>query len=91
MSPERERDRGGSLSPELVHRGGSLSPDPYRPMTEDELVYHPRRSANSTSNVNLASLSMSPAEEAHWLRAYSLAELKTFHCERVRKMYSCMF
>ncbi|KAF7318631.1 hypothetical protein HMN09_00374500 [Mycena chlorophos] len=94
MSPERagsmspERDRGGSLSPELERRGGSLSPDPYRPMTEDELVYNPnlRRSVSPAAlpipNVH----TMSPAEEAHWQRAYSLAELRTYHCERVRKM-----
>nr|GAT54503.1 predicted protein [Mycena chlorophos] len=96
MSPERagsmspERDRGGSLSPELERRGGSLSPDPYRPMTEDELVYNPN--PNLRRSVSPAAISfpnvhtMSPAEEAHWQRAYSLAELRTYHCERVRKM-----
>ncbi|KAJ6562704.1 hypothetical protein DFH09DRAFT_1082662 [Mycena vulgaris] len=29
---------------------------------------------------------LTPAEEAHFLRAHSAAELPTFHCERVRKM-----
>ncbi|KAJ7661761.1 hypothetical protein B0H17DRAFT_1337141 [Mycena rosella] len=29
---------------------------------------------------------LSPAEEAHFVRAYSATELRTFHCERVRKM-----
>ncbi|KAJ7144641.1 hypothetical protein C8R44DRAFT_846331 [Mycena epipterygia] len=29
---------------------------------------------------------LSPAEEAHFTRAYSSAELRTFHCARVRKM-----
>jgi cysteine protease ATG4 len=29
---------------------------------------------------------MTPAEEAYYARAYSAAEMRTFHCERVRKM-----
>ncbi|KAJ7768174.1 hypothetical protein DFH07DRAFT_769384, partial [Mycena maculata] len=29
---------------------------------------------------------LTPVEEAHFARAYSAAELKTFHCEHVRKM-----
>ncbi|KAJ7199362.1 hypothetical protein GGX14DRAFT_661801 [Mycena pura] len=85
MSPEFER--GGSMSPELVYaRGSSLSPDDthghgygqgwgHTPMTEDELVVVPRSRGYLT-----------PAEEVHYSRAYSVADLRTYHCERVRKM-----
>jgi hypothetical protein len=29
---------------------------------------------------------MTPAEEVYYARAYSAAEIRTFHCERVRRM-----
>ncbi|KAF7325237.1 hypothetical protein MKEN_00568200 [Mycena kentingensis (nom. inval.)] len=95
VSPEyalsSDWERSGSVSPELVqvHRAGSMSPDSAsasrrrQPMTEDELVYSPRR---DRQNVAVAGGQMTPAEEAHWVRAYSVAEMRTFHCERVRKM-----
>ncbi|KAF7310342.1 hypothetical protein MIND_00408300 [Mycena indigotica] len=100
MSPERG-NRGGSMSPELVHRAGSMSPDPFRPMTEDELVFNPRArrsprppaspaagpgTAGAGAGYGNGPGAMSPAEEAHWARAYALADMRTYHCERVRKM-----
>ncbi|KAJ7189878.1 hypothetical protein GGX14DRAFT_701934 [Mycena pura] len=100
MSPEFER--GGSMSPELVYaRGSSLSPDVahghgygqgrgHTPMTEDELVVVPRssvaRAASSERRRAPAGGYLTPAEEAHYSRAYSVADLRTYHCERVRKM-----
>ncbi|KAJ6527519.1 peptidase family C54-domain-containing protein [Mycena capillaripes] len=87
--------RAGSLSPELVYapaRGGSMSPDfaqghghghGHTPMTEDELFVRPRE---STAGPAPAGGHLTPAEEAYYARAYSAAELRTFHCERVRKM-----
>ncbi|KAJ7891666.1 peptidase family C54-domain-containing protein [Mycena olivaceomarginata] len=96
MSPESSGfARGGSMSPDFAYaRGGSMSPDwgGQTPMTEDELVIvrpGSRRSHDSHDKAgggHPAGGSMSAAEEAHFARAYSAAEMRTFHCERVRKM-----
>ncbi|KAJ7171540.1 cysteine protease required for autophagy [Mycena filopes] len=102
MSPESGYARGGSMSPELAYahgaRGGSMSPDfgiargqgqGHSPMTEDELVVRPRSSAppeDDSSARHPAGGPLTPAEEAFYAHAYSAAELRTFHCERVRKM-----
>ncbi|KAJ7330308.1 peptidase family C54-domain-containing protein [Mycena albidolilacea] len=96
MSPESSGfARGGSMSPDFAYaRGGSMSPDwgGQTPMTEDELVIvrpGSRRSRDSHDKAgggHPAGGPMSAAEEAHFARAYSAAEMRTFHCERVRKM-----
>ncbi|KAJ7109010.1 hypothetical protein C8R43DRAFT_183653 [Mycena crocata] len=91
MSPELVYPRGGSMSPDYVHGQGNTT------MTEDELVFIPSRSrsasadpatdiANNNSSAPPAGGHLTPAEEAHFARAYSTADLRTFHCERVRKM-----
>ncbi|KAJ7027134.1 hypothetical protein C8F04DRAFT_1238275 [Mycena alexandri] len=93
MSPESGYARGGSMSPDYGFpqsgRGGSMSPDfglsqgaGQSPMTEDELILRPRDDAARLPAGGL----LTPAEEAFYARAYSAAELRTFHCERVRKM-----
>ncbi|KAJ7075202.1 peptidase family C54-domain-containing protein [Mycena belliarum] len=93
MSPELGYVRGGSMSPEYGYGRGNT------PMTEDELfVTRDAPTSLSSSGATSATLTpdhhsekqaggpLSPAEEAHFARAYSAAELRTFHCERVRKM-----
>ncbi|KAJ7279803.1 hypothetical protein C8J57DRAFT_1304181, partial [Mycena rebaudengoi] len=52
-------------------------------MTEDELVLNAQRAEDKL--VDDAS-GMPRAEEAFYLRAYSPAELRTFHCEKMREM-----
>jgi hypothetical protein len=52
-------------------------------MTEDELVLNAQRAEDKP--VDDAS-GMMPAEEAFYLRASSPAELRAFHCEKMRKM-----
>ncbi|KAJ7241742.1 hypothetical protein C8J57DRAFT_1368595 [Mycena rebaudengoi] len=52
-------------------------------MTEDELVLNAQRAQDKL--VDDAS-GMMRAEEAFYLRASSPAELRTFHCEKMRKM-----
>ncbi|KAJ7744422.1 hypothetical protein B0H16DRAFT_1889681 [Mycena metata] len=71
--------RCGSLNPELVYaRGGSMSPDfgytahGQPPMTEDEFIVVRPSASRSASRDDKP--------------AYSAAEMRTFHCERVRKM-----
>ncbi|KAJ7660600.1 hypothetical protein B0H17DRAFT_1212474 [Mycena rosella] len=88
--------RAGSMSPELVcapARVGSMSPNSaqqqgrgHTPMIEDELVCNPAPAPSTASHSDVPSHVLSPAEEAHFSRAYSKTELQTFHCERVRKM-----
>nr|GAT42647.1 predicted protein [Mycena chlorophos] len=89
MSPERagsmSSERRGSLSLELERRGGSLSPDPYWPMTETSwcaTFVVPSRPASARCTGRIPPTLVLP----HWQRAHSLAELQTFHCDRVRKM-----
>ncbi|KAJ6491180.1 hypothetical protein C8R45DRAFT_1213193 [Mycena sanguinolenta] len=85
-APGHGHGRGGSLSPEFGHGHGV--------MTEDELVVvrppHASRAASSHGGQNEerypAGGPMSSAEEAYYARAYTAAEMRTFHCERVRKM-----
>jgi cysteine protease ATG4 len=97
MSPEYPR--AGSMSPELVYapaRAGSMSPDfaqqqgrGHTPMTEDELTFNPAPPPSTAAHSDVPTAhprALSPAEEAHFARAYSTAELRTFHCEHVRKM-----
>ncbi|KAJ7751049.1 hypothetical protein B0H16DRAFT_837517 [Mycena metata] len=58
-------------------------------MTEDELVLRPRSAAPDDADAparHPAGGLLTPAEEAFYARAYSAAELRTFHCERARKM-----
>ncbi|KAJ7433638.1 hypothetical protein B0H11DRAFT_757814 [Mycena galericulata] len=99
MSPEAGYVRAGSMSPESYVRGGSMSPDfayvqgrGHTPMTEDELLYAPAPADNDNdkdkddTSPAPAGGHLTPAEEVHYARAYSAAELRTFHCERVRKM-----
>ncbi|KAJ6617348.1 hypothetical protein B0H10DRAFT_2033813, partial [Mycena sp. CBHHK59/15] len=57
----------------------SMSPNANAPMTEDELTLTLITGTGPDSNTG----GMGRSEEA---RAYSTAELRTFHCERVRKM-----
>ncbi|KAJ7494901.1 peptidase family C54-domain-containing protein [Mycena latifolia] len=98
LSPEPPRS--GSMSPELLYaRGGSMSPEyghgrGNTPMTEDELMCN-TAPTTADSSVTITPDApphgqggppLTPAEEAHFARAYSAAELRTFHCERVRKM-----
>ncbi|KAJ7257359.1 hypothetical protein C8J57DRAFT_1343098, partial [Mycena rebaudengoi] len=52
-------------------------------MTEDELVLNAQRAEDKL--VDDASWVMR-AEEVFYLRASSPAELRTFHCEKLRKM-----
>ncbi|KAF8183488.1 hypothetical protein K438DRAFT_1766777 [Mycena galopus ATCC 62051] len=91
LNPELVR-RGGSMSPErhVLGRGHS-------PMMEDELVWAPAEVAAHGSTTLMETLldsttrppakgALTSAKEAHFARVYSAAELKTFHCERVRKM-----
>ncbi|KAJ6522191.1 hypothetical protein DFH09DRAFT_1251014 [Mycena vulgaris] len=85
--------RAGSMSPDSRAHGFGQTP-----MTEDELVYNPpgaragstrtasTDSADADNSSTKAAGGLSPAEEAHFARAYSTAELRTFHCARVRKM-----
>ncbi|KAJ7711319.1 hypothetical protein B0H16DRAFT_1817074 [Mycena metata] len=84
-----------SLSPEAYARGGSMSPESgyahggfahgqgagQSPMTEDELILR-RDEPDAPPACQPAGGPLTPAEEAF----YSAAELRTFHCERVRKM-----
>ncbi|KAJ6622408.1 hypothetical protein B0H10DRAFT_903785 [Mycena sp. CBHHK59/15] len=68
-----------STSEPSASRAGSQEPCDARsvspPMTEDELI------------LKKAGLGgMTRADEAHYVHAYSTAELRTFHCEKVRKM-----
>ncbi|KAJ7633993.1 peptidase family C54-domain-containing protein [Mycena rosella] len=101
MSPELVYSRGGSMSPGPASEYGYAQGQGHAPMTEDELVCNPRDStasargatihatttaADSTTTRAPAGGFLSPAEEAHYVRAYSATELRTFHCERVRKM-----
>ncbi|KAJ6473340.1 hypothetical protein C8R47DRAFT_1324442 [Mycena vitilis] len=87
--------RAGSMSPDFVYaRGGSMSPDfgpgNNSPMTEDELFVLPRRASSTTDHDTArappAGGHLTPAEQTFYAGAYSAAELRTFHCERVRKM-----
>ncbi|KAK6978243.1 peptidase family C54-domain-containing protein [Favolaschia claudopus] len=85
--------RGGSLSPDFG-TSGSGSGRGQTPMTEDELVIvrspaeHDEHEDKEGACAGRAPAGgrMSDAEEAYWVRAYSAAELQTFHCEKVRKM-----
>ncbi|KAF8174976.1 peptidase family C54-domain-containing protein [Mycena galopus ATCC 62051] len=95
MSPELVYGRGGSMSPDFAHGHGHGHGQGHSPMTEDELVIvrpasRSRPSADSHSHApnaaHPAGGPMSAAEEAYFARAYSAAEMRTFHCERVRKM-----
>ncbi|KAJ7853020.1 hypothetical protein B0H14DRAFT_793551 [Mycena olivaceomarginata] len=91
-SPDYGYTRGGSLSPELVGRGGSMSPEQHVPgrghtsMTEDELVWGPtdvaEHDSTTLTGTPLESTRRPPARGA----LMPAEELKTFHCERVRKM-----
>ncbi|KAF7325374.1 hypothetical protein MSAN_02514700 [Mycena sanguinolenta] len=92
MSPESASGssfaRGGSMSPELVNAHGH----------EDELVVvrpsHPSRTSSHTHashdggerERHPAGGPMGNVEEGYYARAYTAAEMRTFHCERVRKM-----
>ncbi|KAJ6628201.1 hypothetical protein B0H10DRAFT_1991741 [Mycena sp. CBHHK59/15] len=71
--------RGGLMSPEYRH--GHAHGQGQAPMTEDRLLCNP----TTTSADYTAATTHAPAE-AHFARAYSTAELRTFHCECVRKM-----
>ncbi|KAJ6622319.1 hypothetical protein B0H10DRAFT_1944707 [Mycena sp. CBHHK59/15] len=86
-APSPVSSRAGSMSPEFMHvninantRVRSMSADANAPMTEDE------RTLNTNTGPDSNTSGMSRSEEAHYARAYSTAELRTFHCERVRKM-----
>jgi cysteine protease ATG4 len=77
-----------STSEPPVSCAGSLEPlDSARaaspPMTEDELVLNAQRAEDKLVNDPSG---MIRAEEAFYLRAYSPAKLRTFHCENMRKM-----
>ncbi|KAJ7219624.1 hypothetical protein C8J57DRAFT_1349588, partial [Mycena rebaudengoi] len=52
-------------------------------MTEDELLLNAQRAEDKLVNDPSG---MIRAEEAFYLRAYSPAELRTFHCENMHKM-----
>ncbi|KAF7378518.1 hypothetical protein MSAN_00279400 [Mycena sanguinolenta] len=94
MSPElvyaHGHGRGGSMSPEFGYTHGV--------MTEDELVIvrpsHPSRTSSHTHashdggerERHPAGGPMGSVEEGYYARAYTAAEMRTFHCERVRKM-----
>ncbi|KAJ7673302.1 hypothetical protein DFH06DRAFT_61334 [Mycena polygramma] len=86
--------RSGSMSPDLVcARGGSVGPEfgsgNNSPMTEDELFVLPRRGSSTTGHDATRTANgqtLTPAEQTFYAGAYSAAELRTFHCERVRKM-----
>ncbi|KAJ6542257.1 hypothetical protein B0H10DRAFT_2448185 [Mycena sp. CBHHK59/15] len=86
-APSPMSSRAGSMSPEFMHvnmhanaRARSMSPDANAPMTEDELTL------NTSTGLDSNTGGMGRSEEAHYARAYTTAELRTFHCERVRKM-----
>ncbi|KAF7368158.1 hypothetical protein MVEN_00134800 [Mycena venus] len=73
LSPEAAYARGGSTSPESGHGHGFARGGSLSP----ELVLP----------VDLQPAgAMSPTEETYFAQAYSTAEMRTFHCERVRKM-----
>jgi hypothetical protein len=52
-------------------------------MTEDELVLNAQRAEDAAEE---DATGMTRAEAAFYQRAYAPAELRTFHCEKVRKM-----
>ncbi|KAJ7245089.1 hypothetical protein C8J57DRAFT_1191054 [Mycena rebaudengoi] len=76
-----QEPRAGSLEP----RAGSLEPARAAspPMTEDELVLNAQRAEDAAEE---DASGMTRAEAAFYQRAYAPAELRTFHCEKVRKM-----
>ncbi|KAJ6482396.1 hypothetical protein DFH09DRAFT_409167 [Mycena vulgaris] len=95
MSPDFPR--GGSLSPDFG-RAGSMSPEygpahgqGHAPMRKDSSCRRraaraaPARTPRMRSRHRLR-VDTSAAQDAHFAGAYSTAELRTFHCERVRKM-----
>lgn len=61
-------------------------------MTEDELIVVRPSASRSVSRDDKSAGGppaggvMSPAEETYFVQAYSATEMRTFHCERVRKM-----
>ncbi|KAJ7714766.1 peptidase family C54-domain-containing protein [Mycena maculata] len=93
MSPDSHA-RAGSMSPDFAHAHAHAHAQ--EPMTEDELYGSPRALLAVNDHAHThdpddagttpAGGPLSPAEAAHFARAYSVAELRTFHCERVRKM-----
>ncbi|KAJ7249836.1 peptidase family C54-domain-containing protein [Mycena rebaudengoi] len=76
-----QEPRAGSLEP----RAGSLEPAcaASPPMTENELVLNAQR-AEDAAEENTAGIMR--AEAVFYQRVYAPAELRTFHCEKVRKM-----
>ncbi|KAJ7870540.1 hypothetical protein B0H13DRAFT_2280591 [Mycena leptocephala] len=98
LSPELVYHRGGSMSPDSAQGWGQT---PMTEDELVVVRPHPRDASSSTcfsrhghggeegagaARGPPAGGLMAPAEEVYYARAYSAAEVRTFHCERVRRM-----
>jgi cysteine protease ATG4 len=97
LSPELVYHRGGSMSPDFAQGRGQT---PMTEGELVVVRPYPRVASSSTSHDGSGSRHgqerhegagaarglMTPVEESYYARAYSAAEMRTFHCERVRQM-----
>lgn len=91
-TPESERRyQRHQRMPTSPARTSTIKPN--SPPTPSPLAYSYSTTSNSTTSSSSLPLSSSPTphphlseDEEHYVNAYGSVELRTFHCERVRKM-----